>query len=548
MSEREGIAARPGRLPLAQALGATPAPGSEATAGEGTEALQGLAAALQGQALASKAAELAPVLATAGPPSSEPPSAELHVFGGAGGTAARLEDLGTAVRLLEEASLELVALAARLHGYVAVVGPSSALDPVGAARYETQLLGALDGPGGLHAAAAALGRRATMLHLTAMNYWVAERANQARMALLAHLDARVDAVRLLRELAGGEDPLQALEWYLTEHPGIVDRLLRDLTVAAAGLSHVLPLMFLPPGLSSQALDLYAQRATGHDWTPENLAEAASLLGLLFPDGHVHVKPLSLESMDSQKRDHETREWSMLWPPASFTDLLRGLWFRNEQAPGEIDVRVVERVLPDGSVQRAFIVDIPGTKSWALPPFPGGVNSQINDLGTNLEAMGGDPTAYQAGIAEALRRAGATPTDPVMLVGHSQGGMVAVRAAHDWATSGAFNVTHVITAGSPVGHMPVPEGVQVLSLENQHDIVPHLDARDNPDQPNRVTVTFSKQHESIGDNHDIEYSYLPAAGALDRSTDPSVQRFRASAGAFLGGGRLEVYRFQLTRVR
>ncbi len=225
-----------------------------------------------------------------------------------------------------------------------------------------------------------------------------------------------------------------------------------------------------------------------------------------------------------------------------------LGHRNQQAQGpdqgQIDVRIVEKTLPDGSVQRSFVVDIPGTKDWH--PVPLEKNEYLNDLGTNLHALAGDPTAYQRGIAEALRRAGATPDDPVMLVGHSQGGMVAVRAANDLVRSGEFNVTHVVTAGSPVGRMEVPNQVRVLSLENEHDIVPRLDATDNPDMPNRTTVTFSDQEGSVGENHGIKEAYGPAARALDASDDPSVRAYRESAQRFFSGDRVETQVYQVTR--
>jgi hypothetical protein len=64
-----------------------------------------------------------------------------------------------------------------------------------------------------------------------------------------------------------------------------------------------------------------------------------------------------------------------------------------------------------------------------------------------------------------------------------------------------------------------DNVQMLCLENEHDIVPHLDAADNPDQPNRTTVTFDSQQGTIGDNHGTRSAYLPAATSLDHSPTP-----------------------------
>ncbi|HEX8627102.1 MAG TPA: hypothetical protein VF755_02895, partial [Catenuloplanes sp.] len=146
--------------------------------------------------------------------------------------------------------------------------------------------------------------------------------------------------------------------------------------------------------------------------------------------------------------------------------------------------------------------------------------------------------------------GANPDDPVMLVGHSQGGIVAADAANHFTASKEYNVTHVVTAGSPVGRIPVPDGVQVLSLENQHDLVPHLDATANPDQPNRTTVTFDSQHGTVGDNHGIGSAYQPAATALDSSTHPSVVNFKNTAQPFLaapgGGTQVTTHQFEVSR--
>ena len=81
---------------------------------------------------------------------------------------------------------------------------------------------------------------------------------------------------------------------------------------------------------------------------------------------------------------------------------------------------------------------------------------------------------------------------------------------------------------------VPSDVQVLSLENRNDIVPHLDASDNPDSPNRTTVTFDNQTGGFSGNHAIRENYTEAARQLDSGSDPSVARFKESAGAFFHG--------------
>ena len=76
----------------------------------------------------------------------------------------------------------------------------------------------------------------------------------------------------------------------------------------------------------------------------------------------------------------------------------------------------------------------------------------------------------------------------MLVGHSLGGIAAAGLASSPRFTQAHQVTHVVTMGSPVGRMPVPAGIEVLSLEHTQDAVPRLDGQPNPDRATWVTVS------------------------------------------------------------
>lgn len=435
------------------------------------------------------------------------PEPELDIGGGAGGTHARLADIELLADHSEQLGQDLGGIALESHGLLAHpdVLASALLNPDGVVRFEAALLDALDGPDGLSALAAELGTHAVTLRATASSY---RAVDQAQAELLDA--ARWGAGQLLGNPAIGGPVLVGaaglgwmghelgLDWeeVLTEHPGIVD--------TAVGMGPGLITGLPGPLLAT------------------DVESAARLLAMLYPDGTATVEDLGVDGTDPLGGR----------PPAGFEDLLTGLDHRNRQASGDgqgqVDVRVLSH--PDGT--RSYIVDIPGTKDWHPVPLTG--YEKLNDLGTNLHAMGGDETAYQQGVVAALRRAGAGVDDPVMLVGHSQGGIVAARTAADLSAGGELNVTHVVTAGSPVGHIDMPADVQVLSLENGHDIVPHLDAADNPDRPNQVTVSFDTQHGAIGENHGIGSAYLPAAAALDGSSDPSVAAYRDGADAFFAG--------------
>ncbi|MDT7790192.1 MAG: hypothetical protein QOF58_8611 [Pseudonocardiales bacterium] len=424
----------------------------------------------------------------------------IEVSGGAGGFDAKYDDLAKMGDLTADVAGDTLKTAAAGHKFLVEpdVLASSLLNPGGVVKFEAAMAVALDGPNGLTATSAGIGLRGEALKATRIAYEMAD-----------ELAAKgLDAGRWFAGLAVATNPIGAAvvgggaiatdvylnydgDWqkWLVDHPGMVDTLI--------GMS---------PGMIS-ALGI-----------PVDLATTLDLLAATYPDGEAAVKNIG----DPMKDEH---------PPRGLEDLMNGLSTRNDadkdKVPSNIDVRIIKDA---NNNVTGYVVDIPGTKDW---PLPGQVAS-ANDLGVNVDAMAGNNTVLQKGIQEALDRAGADETGaPVMLVGHSQGGIVAAQSTTDLKANG-YNVTHVVTAGSPVGRIEVPGDVQVLSMENRNDIVPHLDASDNPDSPNRTTVTFENNTGTSPGNHAIGGNYTDAAAALDKSTDPSVQRYRDSMGAFTGG--------------
>lgn len=441
---------------------------------------------------------------------------ELAVSGGAGGIEAELADLVTLARSSADLADVLAGTSATCHGML--VDPdvlaSALLDPVGTAHFEAALLEALDGPRGLSVLAVTFTARATALRAAAAAYEAADAALaeladdlQWAAGFLAPVTVPVLLLGLLG--AAADDPVGAAvevatllddpERWLTEHPGLVDVAANT----APGLA--VPVGAVVPGLP---------------WLGgSNVRAAAARLGRLWPDGRPVVRSLPADP-----------DPAVTVPPRGIGDLMRALDARNVAAGRAGQDQIGVRVLTAADGAKAYVVDIPGTQDWSPPG--GAVNPATNDLGTNVRVLGGDTTTRQAAIAEALRRAGASSTDPVMLVGHSQGGMVAAQAARDAGTADFdFHVTHVVTAGSPVARAGVPESVQVLALENATDLVPRLDGRANDDDPHVTTVTFDLQHGDVGRNHGLD-AYRVGAEAVDRSDDPSITAYLAGADAFL----------------
>ena len=172
---------------------------------------------------------------------------------------------------------------------------------------------------------------------------------------------------------------------------------------------------------------------------------------------------------------------------------------------------------------------------------------MRDLETDLDLMGGQPDAYHEGVLEALHEAGVRPDEPVLLVGHSLGGMA---AAAILAGHGGYHVTDVVTAGSPTAQVDgFPPGTHVLSLEQQGDVVPELDGAPNPDTVEQTTVLFDADPADGVLAHHSYDAYEQGAGLVDASTDPSVSDAVRSlhAHGFLGaGGQVTSQLFQITR--
>ncbi|MEV6240159.1 alpha/beta hydrolase [Lentzea sp. NPDC051838] len=439
----------------------------------------------------------------------------IQVDGGAGGFEAKYDDLAAMGDLTADVAGDTLKTAAVGHKFLVEpdVLASSLLNPGGVVKFEAAMAVALDGPNGLTATSAGIGLRGEALKATRIAYEMAD-----------ELSAKgLDAARWFGGLAVAANPIGAAvvgggaiaadvylnydgDWqkWLVDHPGMVDTLI--------GMS---------PGMLS-ALGI-----------PVDLATTLDLLAATYADGEAVTDPVG------DPHDYGA--------PDNLKDLMEGLALRDagkdpgDPGPTNIDVKIIRDA--DNNIT-GYIVDIPGTQHWNAPWKP----MSANDSGVNVDAMAGNNTVLQQGIQEALRLAGAQgSTAPVMLVGHSQGGIVAAQATTDLIASG-YNVTHVVTAGSPVGRIDVPSNVQVLSLENRNDIVPHLDASDNPGSPNRTTVTFENQTGTVGGNHSIPGNYTEAAGQLDNGSDPSVNRFKESASVFFGGddSKTKTQNYQVAR--
>ncbi|MGV8966204.1 MAG: hypothetical protein ACOH2F_07975 [Cellulomonas sp.] len=217
-------------------------------------------------------------------------------------------------------------------------------------------------------------------------------------------------------------------------------------------------------------------------------------------------------------------------------------------PGTVGVERIDR--PDRT--RAWVVAIPGTQSTGL-----GWGPNPMDMGTNLRLMAGARDDGTELVVRAMAQAGIRPGEPVLLAGHSQGGMVAMALAGSAAFTARYSVTAVLTAGSPVAAQSVPGSLPVLHLEHRQDLVPALDGSPSPEGVNRTTAIRDLRASS--DPADRLAGHDPGAahgvGLYARTADivsaagaPSVRAWEGAAGTVLGGPGSTAVRLEFTGTR
>jgi hypothetical protein len=202
--------------------------------------------------------------------------------------------------------------------------------------------------------------------------------------------------------------------------------------------------------------------------------------------------------------------------------LAGLGTRLAQITGEGQV-VIERYGTN------FVAYIPGTQTWS----PIGLGNPI-DFTSNLQAMKGPGlAASERGVQLALAEAGATATSGILLVGHSQGGMVGANIAlKDKRVKG------LVTFGAPISQLADQIKVPTVAIQHKNDIVPKLGLKANPLVENMVIVErvlpISTPVAAVLEAHDVS-NYAKTAELADESQEIGLKRVREQVLAPFGAG-------------
>lgn len=265
-------------------------------------------------------------------------------------------------------------------------------------------------------------------------------------------------------------------------------------------------------------------------------DAAGLLAQAYDDGPVAVRevPAAVPAGADAPDDvgdlvEHLRQLSELSGPAS------------PEHDGTFEVQTL--AAPDGS--RRHVVYLPGTDDMTTLPWT--QDGTARDMAGNLQLLAGQDTGYTRGVLDALGQAGVRPGEPVLLAGHSQGGMA---AAHLLAHGGdaPYELGHAVTVGAPTSQVAAfPEGSRVLSLENHGDLVPLADGAPGRDSLEQVTVVVDGGGRGVAGHHSFG-PYAAAAAAVDASAHPSVVAHvgELRAAGFLGGTLVASRVFQVVR--
>lgn len=182
----------------------------------------------------------------------------------------------------------------------------------------------------------------------------------------------------------------------------------------------------------------------------------------------------------------------------------------------------------------YVVELPGIRHL-------GASSDPQDLTGAVSAMVAPSTGYTRCVREALDAARVPVGAQVLLVGHSQGGIVAMDLAGDPTFNGGrVKVTDVVAVGSPISvkRVAAGSGTRVFSVENVNDVVVHLDAVASPPNPagrvpERVTYEFSDDQHVVGATH-AATRYAQHLDALANSPNPMFRQVEADLAPYLVG--------------
>ncbi|TGY35603.1 hypothetical protein E5344_11395 [Microbacterium laevaniformans] len=198
--------------------------------------------------------------------------------------------------------------------------------------------------------------------------------------------------------------------------------------------------------------------------------AGFLLASILSDVTKPTPAVSKRNLTDSEVDNYRGQPTDLAHALKETTLVDSLGHHTKDSADETVISVTKVVDADGVVR--WRVTLPSTQEWFSRL--NGDQGAVNDLDSNLALMLTPSlrSQYERAVLEAMKQAGVGPDDPVMLVGFSQGGILAGTLA---AYNNDYNWDAVVVAGAPIDSMPIPSTTTVVSVQHNGDPVPRLDS-------------------------------------------------------------------------
>lgn len=245
--------------------------------------------------------------------------------------------------------------------------------------------------------------------------------------------------------------------------------------------------------------------------------AAGILGLARPFGPFRETGVAVG---------RAGESTQATPPAGLGDLADRIPSVSDTGPQVRIERYGDPAAP------SWVVYIGGTAEWS--PVAA---DQPWDLTSNVAAVAEHGSGSYRAVELAMRDAGVQPSDPVVQVGHSQGGLIAAQLA----ASGEFNTVMVATFGAPAGQVDVPPEIPMVQVAHSDDLVPALGgaAREVTDAGNahllvrrEVYAIDEPPTDSPLPAHTL-VNYRETGRQIDDSPEPRLLEWRNTLSSIVG---------------
>ena len=229
---------------------------------------------------------------------------------------------------------------------------------------------------------------------------------------------------------------------------------------------------------------------GYDALMTGMLTVGTAVGALR-GGEVHVNLLRDSEADPAFQDplpgHPEAQIRRVDAPAILSDMcadIDELYWSRTIGPAVKITRVGE-----GEARR-WLLSLVGTESMAFRS-----TNNPADIETNIRLMLGLESSMTVGVVRALHAAMARDgvpakrwsVEPVLICGHSQGGVVAAALASVPPHEAGVNVAGILSTGGPNRRIRVRPDVVTVAVNHDQDVMPSLDGSPDRAPDRRVTV-------------------------------------------------------------